>query len=186
MSLKTRVIHSFAISLHSLLLSYDCSANTRCWNAKNTLMQKFDPAGITKLLQFVVREVSGHPVLVILIKDKLEWLKEACHSSLISHQLLRWLELTGMYLHTSWSYCIAALSYNNFDACIQAKSSRWQRTQAYLLVCAGLQMSEGVPVCWSPDKRTGCRATLCALSVYAGRDSRVSHLWFILQTNKSR
>lgn len=98
------------------------------------------------------------------------------------------LSSTAPMIRADWNVFayLAALSYNNFDACIQAKSSRWQRTQAYLLVCAGLQMSEGVPVCWSPDKRTGCRATLCALSVYAGRDSRVSHLWFILQTNKSR
>ncbi|KAA8589687.1 hypothetical protein FQN60_013052, partial [Etheostoma spectabile] len=54
-----------------------------------------------------------------------------------------------------------------------------------LLLHFGLQVSEGAPVCWSPAHGAGRAHTLSPLTVDAWRDGWVSHLWFILQPNKS-
>lgn len=60
-----------------------------------------------------------------------------------------------------------------------------QTSWAYLLLHVGLQVSEGAPVRWSPGAGARCSPTLRPLTVYTGGDDCVSHLWFILQPNKS-
>ena len=58
-------------------------------------------------------------------------------------------------------------------------------SHAHLLLCTGLQVSQGASVSWRPWTRSRCSPTLSHRTLYAGRDGWVSHLWFIVQPNKS-
>lgn len=57
-------------------------------------------------------------------------------------------------------------------------------SQTYFLLCAGLHVSEGAPVCCGPGEGPRRRPTLSPLPIYAWWDGGVSHLCFTLQSHK--